>query len=227
MLAILLAQFFTGLRDYIMAPAWSVLAKAGAGVANQDSDAAAAEPQPSTPPKSRGGWFSRVTAPVKGAVGSPGSFRIRKRTNDKHNKRGLSEESAPRAGSSKQLASGPDDPDDDSSFAIRRRQKKLLVAKSLRTLDEDKRRGHKSKELTETLLLSTMKSFLGYVLFLFIFVVVAFSTRSSSDYCKRERRTPLHRRALEPPHCRCHCHGRRTTAKASVWRMLTRHGACG
>lgn len=67
----------------------------------------------------------------------------------------------------------------------REKKQRLLVPKALRTLDDDKR-SYKSRELSESLVWTTMKSFVVYCLFLLVFTIVAFSTRTSSDYWANE-----------------------------------------
>merc|ERR1719238_409250 len=61
----------------------------------------------------------------------------------------------------------------------------MLVPKALKKLDDDKR-NYKTKEINETIVWSTMKGFVGYCLFLLVFTIVAFSTRSASDYWTNE-----------------------------------------
>ena len=123
---------------------------------------------PSTPPKDGSSWVPpflrrRGAAPV--AAGRGGRAR-RKGA-------GAGEEETPAAAG--QASEPPED----------RRKTRMLVPKALRTLDDD-RRAHASRELSETLVWTTIKSFVGYCLFLLVFTIFAFSTRSSSDYWANE-----------------------------------------
>ena len=64
-------------------------------------------------------------------------------------------------------------------------KKKMLVPQALRTIADEKR-AYKTTELSETLVWTTAKSFVGYTFFVIIFAIVAFSTRSPADYWANE-----------------------------------------
>ena len=61
----------------------------------------------------------------------------------------------------------------------------MLAPKVLKTLDDEKR-AYKVKELSEESVWEALKSFIGYGLFLLVFIVVAFSTRSDADFWANE-----------------------------------------
>ena len=71
-----------------------------------------------------------------------------------------------------------------ASASFVRRKKRMLLPQALKELDADKKERvtTKSKPLTEQTLYEVIKSFVGYIIFLLIFIIVAFSTRSSDDY---------------------------------------------
>jgi hypothetical protein len=82
---------------------------------------------------------------------------------------------------------GADEGTGEQTGSFVRRQKRLLVPQALRTIEDEKLAANKKKkELSESDLLVVIKRFLRYAGFLVIFTVVAFSTRSSSDYWANE-----------------------------------------
>ena len=63
------------------------------------------------------------------------------------------------------------------------RKKRQLAGAALRKLDSDEAaKERKQKQLTETSLWETIRSTIKYMLFVLVFCIVAFTTRSSSDF---------------------------------------------
>ena len=63
-----------------------------------------------------------------------------------------------------------------------RARKRNLMRNAAKAVDEDGNRKLSAEELTERKLIDAIKGFVGYAIFLVIFCVVAFSTRSVDDY---------------------------------------------
>ena len=78
---------------------------------------------------------------------------------------------------------------DETASFVRRRKQRNLAPQALKEIEVDQSRAHmkvKTKALTEQSLYEVIKSLLAYVAFLLIFLIVAFSTRSSDDFWANE-----------------------------------------
>ena len=149
-------------------------------------DAADANPEPpSTPPPNAGrSWMPRwLKRRRRGSAVGDDEKPARSRSGSSAGSATL-KYFASRAGSAGSAEEAPAEEEPTESF-IQKRAGRMLVPKALKKLDDDKR-NYKTKEINETIVWSTMKGFVGYCLFLLVFTIVAFSTRSASDYWTNE-----------------------------------------